>query len=96
MIRTFVIVIFWPPLSILIVLPPLILWTLVTGNPERMYWSAMGAVGIIDRIGGIRVRVDGLENIPSGACLFACNHVSEYLTRWLWFPQGFRGVFQFS
>ena len=38
---------------------------------------AMNAVAVIDRIGGIRARVSGLENILGGACLFACNHVSN-------------------
>jgi 1-acyl-sn-glycerol-3-phosphate acyltransferase len=75
MIRIALIVIY-STLCIVLILPFLILWTLITGSPVFMNRMAMKAVSGIDRIAGIRVRVDGLENIPTGACLFACNHVS--------------------
>jgi 1-acyl-sn-glycerol-3-phosphate acyltransferase len=76
MIRTALIVVF-AALCIVLVLPFLILWTLVTGSPVFMNRGAMNAVRVIDWIGGIRARVTGLENIPNGPCLFVCNHVSN-------------------
>lgn len=42
-----------------------------------MYGLAMNVVIIINRIVGVRVRLEGLENIPSGACVFVANHVSN-------------------
>jgi 1-acyl-sn-glycerol-3-phosphate acyltransferase len=76
MIRTILIVIF-AALCIVLILPFLILWTLIVGNPVFMNRMAMNAVRGIDWIAGIHVSVSGLENIPPGACLFACNHVSN-------------------
>jgi 1-acyl-sn-glycerol-3-phosphate acyltransferase len=76
MIRTALMVVY-ATLCIAFVLPFLILWTVVTGNPVFMNRMAMKAVRTVDRIGGIRVRLHGLENIPSDACLFVCNHVSN-------------------
>jgi 1-acyl-sn-glycerol-3-phosphate acyltransferase len=76
MIRTLLIVLF-VSLCILLVLPWLFLWTLLTGNPEAMYGASMGAVRIASRIGGIRVHVEGLEKIPPGACVITGNHVSN-------------------
>jgi 1-acyl-sn-glycerol-3-phosphate acyltransferase len=63
--------------AIVVALPFLILWTAVTGNASRMYALSMTSVRIIARIVGIRVRVDGIENIPPGVCIFASNHVSN-------------------
>jgi 1-acyl-sn-glycerol-3-phosphate acyltransferase len=65
---------FW---STLLILPWLVLWTLLTGNPEFMYRCAMSALRAAVRLGGIRVRVEGLENIPARACIFASNHASN-------------------
>jgi 1-acyl-sn-glycerol-3-phosphate acyltransferase len=64
-------------LSIVLLLPWLILWTVLTGNPEFMYSTAMKFVRIAVRAAGIRFRVEGLENIPPQACVFACNHASN-------------------
>jgi len=69
-------IVIYTTLCIVLFLPFLILWTMISGSPVFMNRMAMKAVSGIDRIAGIRVRVDGLENIPTGACLFACNHVS--------------------
>jgi len=76
MIRTLGVVIFlffW----LILVMPCLILWTLLTGSPDYMYEVAMKTVRAALRIGGVRVRVEGLENIPPGVCIFAANHVSN-------------------
>lgn len=63
-------------LALIFVLPGLILWTLLTKNPDAMYSAAMKAVRLLLRLAGIRVRTEGLENIPRGACIFAANHIS--------------------
>jgi 1-acyl-sn-glycerol-3-phosphate acyltransferase len=57
--------------------PLLILWTLLTGDANFMYWTFIGALRIVLRLAGIRVRVEGLENIPNGVCVFASNHASN-------------------
>jgi 1-acyl-sn-glycerol-3-phosphate acyltransferase len=64
-------------LAVLLALPWLILWSVIVGNPDLMYGVAMKFVRAGNRLAGIRVRVEGLENIPPGACVFASNHVSN-------------------
>lgn len=64
-------------LAILLVLPFLILWTLIVRNPDAMYFTAMKFVRVAVRAAGIRIRVEGVENIPERACVFACNHASN-------------------
>ena len=65
-------------LGVLLLLPWLILWSVITGKPDLMYSLAMKIVRAGNRIFGIRVHVDGLENIPrTGACVFIANHVSN-------------------
>jgi 1-acyl-sn-glycerol-3-phosphate acyltransferase len=63
--------------AVVLVLPWLILWTVITGNPDRMYRLGMQTARLGNRIVGIRVRVEGLENIPPGACIFISNHASN-------------------
>ncbi|MGH9714135.1 MAG: lysophospholipid acyltransferase family protein [Candidatus Acidiferrales bacterium] len=76
MIRTIIVVIYYM-LGLVLLMPLLILWSLLTGSPDFMYRMSMKAVHSGMRIGGIRVRVEGLENIPPGVCIFAANHVSN-------------------
>lgn len=64
-------------LAILLVLPFLILWTAIAGNPEFMYSTAMKFVRVAVRAAGIQTRIEGIENIPARACVFACNHASN-------------------
>ena len=61
---------------ILIVGPPLILYTLLTSNPDPIYWAGINGVMFFVRLAGVRVRVAGTERIPSGTCLFIANHTS--------------------
>jgi 1-acyl-sn-glycerol-3-phosphate acyltransferase len=75
MIRTTIVLIWWG-FAILFFLPWLILWSLLTGTQDLMYWSSMNAVRVGLRIAGVRVHLEGLENIPPGSCIFAANHVS--------------------
>jgi 1-acyl-sn-glycerol-3-phosphate acyltransferase len=65
-------------LCVVLVLPFLILWSLITGSPELMYAGAMRAVAVAVRIARVRVQVEGIENIPPGACIFASNHASNF------------------
>jgi 1-acyl-sn-glycerol-3-phosphate acyltransferase len=62
---------------VLLGLPFLILWTWIAGDPDLMYRTAMSFCRFAIRLLGIRVRVEGIENIPSGACIFAANHASN-------------------
>jgi 1-acyl-sn-glycerol-3-phosphate acyltransferase len=64
-------------LGILFVMPWLIAWSLITGTQDLMYRVSMDAVRSILRLVGMRVRVEGVENIPPGTCIFAANHVSN-------------------
>ena len=67
----------------LIVLIPLQLWTTIlkkTGRAEACYritdrWVPRW-MGTILKIGGIRVEVEGLENLPDSPAVFVCNHQS--------------------
>src|SRR5271163_4911649 len=61
---------------ILIVGPPLILYTVLTNNPDPIYWAGINGVMFFVRLAGVRVRVAGPERIPSGTCLFVANHTS--------------------
>ena len=76
MIRTAIVAIF---LSIytLILGPPLILYTVVTRSADLMYWVGVKGLVFITRVCGMRVNVEGRENIPAGVCLFAANHTSN-------------------
>jgi 1-acyl-sn-glycerol-3-phosphate acyltransferase len=76
MIRTFLLALYFA-VAIVLALPWLILWTVIVGNAELMYWLSMRVVRLGNRIAGIRVRIENLENIPPGACLFIANHVSN-------------------
>jgi 1-acyl-sn-glycerol-3-phosphate acyltransferase len=75
MMRTLIVAI-WFGFAIIVFLPWLILWSLLTGSQDWMYRSSMNAVKVGLRIAGVRVRLEGLENIPAGPCIFAANHVS--------------------
>jgi 1-acyl-sn-glycerol-3-phosphate acyltransferase len=64
-------------LCTLVLGPPLILWTLLTRSATVMYWTGLKIVSIVTRIAGMKVIVEGRENIPPGVCLFAANHTSN-------------------
>ena len=74
--RTILIVVYFI-LALIFVMPWLILWTLLTGSPDLMWKVAMNAVRFAVRMGGVHVRVEGIENIPPGVCVFAANHISN-------------------
>ena len=63
-------------LYILLVGPPLLIYTVLTRNPDPIYWAGVKGVMFFVRMVGVRVRVQGSERIPQGTCLFAANHTS--------------------
>ncbi len=75
MLRTIFVAVFLS-LYILLVGPPLLLYTYFTGNPDPIYWAGVKGVMFFVRAAGVRVRVEGLERIPAGVCLFVANHTS--------------------
>ena len=76
MLRTFFVAIFLS-LYILTVGPPLLVYTLITKDPDPIYWGGVKGVMFFVRAVGVRVRVKGIEHIPSGVCLFVANHTSS-------------------
>jgi len=76
MIRTAIVAVFLS-LYTLVLGPPLILYTLVTRSPDLLYWVGVKGLVFITRVAGMRVGVEGRENIPHGVCLFAANHTSN-------------------
>lgn len=63
-------------LAVLFVLPWLVLGVVIIDRPDRMYWLAMKIVRSATRLLGVRVHVEGLENVPRGPCVFVANHTS--------------------
>src|ERR1700757_5499287 len=63
-------------LYILILGPPLLIYTVLTKNPNPLYWTALKGVLFFVRAVGVRIRVKGIERIPAGTVIFAANHTS--------------------
>jgi len=76
MLRTLFIGVFLS-LYILLVGPPLLVYTFITKNPDPVYWAGVKGVLFFVRAVGVRIRVRGLERIPRGVCLFVANHTSS-------------------
>ena len=64
-------------LGLLLLMPLLILWTLITRDANLMYFIFTRCLSVINRIAGIRVHAEGYENIPPSVCIFASNHLSN-------------------
>jgi 1-acyl-sn-glycerol-3-phosphate acyltransferase len=62
---------------ILLVGPPLLVYTLVSRNPDPLYWAGINGVMFFVRAVGVRVRIAGTKRIPPGVCLFVANHTSS-------------------
>jgi 1-acyl-sn-glycerol-3-phosphate acyltransferase len=56
--------------------PPLLLYTLISRNPDPLYWAGVKGIIFLVRAAGIRIRIKGHERIPAAACLFVANHTS--------------------
>lgn len=65
------------PLYALLAGPPLLLYTLISRNPNPLYWAGVKGIVSIMRIVGVKVRIVGRERVPAGACLFVANHTSS-------------------
>lgn len=76
MIRTIVGITFLSLFTIFVGLP-VIAYSALTGTSDVLYrWGRWG-IGASMRLAGVRVRTEGVENIPQGVCVFAANHVSN-------------------
>src|ERR1700739_3797191 len=64
-------------LYILILGPPLLIYTVLTKNPDPLYWTAIKGVMFFVNAVGVRVKVKGIERIPRGTVIFAANHTSS-------------------
>src|ERR1700674_1230108 len=76
MLRTLFIAVFLS-IYILLVGPPLLIYSLLTNHIDPLYWAGVKGVMFFVRAVGVRVRIEGLERIPAGACVFAPNHTSS-------------------
>ncbi|MBI1749792.1 MAG: 1-acyl-sn-glycerol-3-phosphate acyltransferase [Acidobacteria bacterium] len=76
MLRTVIAVIFLA-LYILVMGPPLILHCILTRSPELLFRMSVAGARFALVICGIKVAVEGLENIPAGVCIFVANHTSN-------------------
>src|SRR6266446_8199708 len=76
MLRTIFIGVFLS-LYIIVVGIPLLLYTVISKNPNALYWAGVRGVMFFVRAVGVRVRVAGTERIPHGTCLFVANHTSS-------------------
>jgi 1-acyl-sn-glycerol-3-phosphate acyltransferase len=56
--------------------PPLLLYTLISRNPNPLYWAGVKGIVSFVRAVGITIRINGRDRIPPGACLFVANHTS--------------------
>jgi 1-acyl-sn-glycerol-3-phosphate acyltransferase len=53
-------------------------YTLLVGDISRLYRVAMWITNAGVRAAGIKIEIDGYENVPAGrSCIFMCNHVSN-------------------
>ncbi len=64
-------------LYILVVGPPLLIYTFITRHVDPLYWAGINGVMFFVRCVGVRVHVKGRERIPPGSCIFAANHTSS-------------------
>jgi 1-acyl-sn-glycerol-3-phosphate acyltransferase len=76
MVRTAFIAVFLS-LYIIVVGIPLLLWTVISRNPNAIYWGGVTGVMFFVRCVGVKVKVSGRERIPAGSCLFVANHTSS-------------------
>ncbi|HET9400839.1 MAG TPA: lysophospholipid acyltransferase family protein [Candidatus Acidoferrales bacterium] len=64
------------PLFILLVGPPLLLYTWISNDPEAIYRIGLGGCYWVSRAVGMRQRVEGAEKIPPRTVFFMANHSS--------------------
>lgn len=76
MLRTLFIAVFLS-IYILLVGPPLLIYSLLTNHIDPLYWAGVKGVMFFVRAVGVKVRIEGMQRVPSGACLFVANHTSS-------------------
>ena len=64
-------------LYVLIVGPPVLVWTLLTRHLTLIYAAGTGGVRLGLWLAGLRVRLEGEEHILPGGAVYACNHTSN-------------------
>src|SRR5271165_104438 len=64
-------------LYILLLRPPLLIYTLITRHVDPLYWAGVNGVMFFVRCVGVRVHVKGSERIPRCTVIFAANHTSS-------------------
>jgi 1-acyl-sn-glycerol-3-phosphate acyltransferase len=64
-------------LATLLVGPPLLLHCVLTRSVGLLYRGCVWCAAVALRIAGVRLHVEGLENIPRTTCLFIANHASN-------------------
>ena len=62
---------------ILIVGPPLLVYTFLTKHVDPLYWAGVKGVMFFVNCVGVHVQVKGAERIPPETCIFAANHTSS-------------------
>lgn len=68
---------FFLTLYILIVGPPLLIYSFLTKHVDPLYWAGVKGVMFFVNCVGVHVEVRGTERIPPGTCIFAANHTSS-------------------
>ena len=63
-------------LYILLLGPPLLVYTVLSKNPNPLYWTALKGILFFVRTVGVRIRAKGIGHIPQGTVIFAANHTS--------------------
>ena len=76
MIRTVFMLTFWG-LSLLIVGPPLLIYTFLTRDIQPMYRVGTSLAYLGVRLAGVKVEVQGLDALPRRNYIFMSNHVSN-------------------
>jgi 1-acyl-sn-glycerol-3-phosphate acyltransferase len=77
LIRAILLLAFWG-ISILIVGPWLVLYVAITGNIKPLYGGATSLAIFGVRMAGVKIVLQGLENLRHGQCyIFMSNHVSN-------------------
>lgn len=64
-------------LFVLFVGIPYILHAALTGSADTLYRMAIRGLKGMLWLAGVRVRIEGLENVPPGVCVFVANHTSN-------------------
>jgi 1-acyl-sn-glycerol-3-phosphate acyltransferase len=76
MLRTLLMAVFLG-LYILLVGPPFVLHCILTGSSGLLYRVGVAGARFALRLGGVRIRAAGVENLPGGVCIFVANHTSN-------------------